>query len=204
MRTLPLVLAGFLAVAALAWRAPAPSAASDRPQVVAGQFLVAAPDIGDPRFHHAVILLVRHDASGAFGLVVNRPIEQKPIADILKALGEKPGNAQGKITIYAGGPVQTEIGFVLHSAGYRRPDTMEIDGKVAITSDPAVLRDIVEGRGPRKYIFAFGYAGWGPGQLEHELARRAWFIVPGDVKLLFGDDPAKLWRDALARRVLTL
>jgi putative transcriptional regulator len=77
---------------------------------------------------------------------------------------------------------------------------MAIDNEVAVTSSPAVLRDIATQQGPRQYIFAFGYAGWGPGQLENELAHRVWFSAPGDAKLLFDDDPARLWQDALDRR----
>jgi putative transcriptional regulator len=180
--------------------APMPSDESSGPQALAGEFLIAAPDMDDPRFFHAVILVVQHDRGGAFGLIVNRPIEDEPITQLLKDLGQKTDGASGKVTVYAGGPVESEVGFVLHSAEYQRPETMKIGGQLAVTSSPGVLRDIATQRGPKQYIFAFGYAGWGPGQLENEMKQRVWFTAPADPKLLFGDDPQKLWQDALDRR----
>ena len=196
-------LCGLLALAAVAVASPAaptPPGDSGEPQALPGEFLIAAPDMDDPRFDHAVILMVQHDAGGAFGLIVNRPVEDEPLAKLLDELGQKSEGASGKIPVYAGGPVEADVGFVLHSAEYKQPETMKIDGQVAVTSSPEVLRDIAAQKGPQHYIFAFGYAGWGPGQLESELKARAWFTAPGDAKLLFGDDPQKLWQDALDRR----
>jgi putative transcriptional regulator len=143
---------------------------------------------------------VQHDRGGAFGLIVNRPVEDEPLAKLLQELGQNSDDVSGEIAIYAGGPVESALGFVLHSAEYKQPETMAIGKDLAVTSSPAVLRDIATRHGPRKYIFAFGYAGWRPGQLENELAHRAWFTAPDDAKLLFDDDPAKLWQDALDRR----
>jgi putative transcriptional regulator len=165
-----------------------------------GQLLIASPDMGDPRFAHAVILMIRHDRNGAFGLIVNRPVKEEDLARLLDDLGANSDGVTGKIEIYLGGPVQTQLGFVLHSAEYHRPETVAIDANVAATSSPDVLRDIAEQHGPQKFIFAFGYAGWGPGQLEGELKRQAWFTAPDDPKLLFDDDRAKLWQDAISRR----
>lgn len=202
MRTVRAAVSGLAALVAVAWATPAIPAdsAGDQPASRPGEFLIAAPGMKDPRFYHAVILIVQHDRGGAFGLIVNRPVEDEPLAKLLQELGQKTDGASGKIAIYAGGPVEADIGFVLHSAEYKQPETMAINTELAVTSSPAVLRDIATQHGPRKYIFAFGYAGWGPGQLEDELAHRVWFTAPGDVKLLFDDDPAKLWQDALDRR----
>jgi putative transcriptional regulator len=202
MRAVRAAASGLAALVAVACLAPAAPAVEDENQSTArpGEFLVAAPGMNDPRFYHAVILIVQHDRGGAFGLIVNRPVEDEPLAKLLQELGQKTDGASGKIAIYAGGPVESDIGFVLHSAEYKQPETMAIDEKLAVTSSPAVLRDIATQHGPKKYIFAFGYAGWGPGQLENELAHRVWFTAPGDAKLLFDDDPAKLWQDALDRR----
>jgi len=202
MRAIGASIAGLAALVAVAWVAPAAPAADagDPSAVRPGEFLIAAPGLNDPRFYRAVVLIVQHDRGGAFGLIVNRPVEGEPLAKLLQELGQKTDGASGTIAIYAGGPVEAAVGFVLHSAEYKRPGTMAIDKDLAATSSPAVLRDIATQRGPRKYIFAFGYAGWGPGQLENELALRLWFTAPGDAKLLFDDDPAKLWQDALDRR----
>ena len=202
MRAIGAAVTGLTALVAIAWLAAAAPAASDSDQAAArpGEFLIAAPGMNDPRFFHAVVLIVQHDRGGAFGLIVNRPVEDEPLAKLLRELGQKSDDASGQIAIYAGGPVESAIGFVLHSSEYKQPETMAIDKELAVTSSPAVLRDIATQRGPRKYIFAFGYAGWGPGQLDNEMAHRVWFTAPGDAKLLFDDDPTKLWQDALDRR----
>ena len=90
-------------------------------------------------------------------------------------------------------------GFVLHSAEYRRADTLDIDGRVALSAAPDVLRDIGLGKGPSKSLVAFGYAGWAPSQLEDEMAHGVWVTVPEDPALVFDDDRAKVWADAMAR-----
>jgi putative transcriptional regulator len=167
---------------------------------LAGQFLVAAPDMGDPRFSETVILMVKHDETGAFGIVINRPVETRSLASLLKDLGDKSPTAKGDVKIYAGGPVEPQIGFVVHSADYHGAGTIEIDGQVAVTSNAEVLRDMGAGKGPAKTLVAFGYAGWGPGQLENELAQHAWFTEPEDPELLFDPDRATLWKRALDRR----
>ncbi len=167
---------------------------------LAGQFLVAAPDMGDPRFAETVILMVRHDETGAFGIVINRPVETRSLASLLEALGDKDSSAKGDVQIYAGGPVEPGTGFVVHSAEYHLAGTVAIDGQVAVTSNAAVLRDMGAGKGPAETLVAFGYAGWGPGQLEGELAQHAWFTEPEDPKLLFDPDRAGVWQKALDRR----
>lgn len=169
-----------------------------------GQLLVASPEMPDPRFAHTVILIVHHDEKGALGIVLNRPVDERPFSDILKALGDKDTNVAGKVRIFAGGPVQQEIGFVVHSAEYRRPETMAINGSLALTSNADILRDMAHGRGPAKALVAFGYAGWGPGQLENEMDHRGWFTAPADPALVFDDDRASLWGIAMAHRTINL
>jgi putative transcriptional regulator len=167
---------------------------------LAGQLLVAAPDMGDPRFAEAVILLVRHDETGALGIVINHPVEERPIASLLKELGEADTGITGTVRIFAGGPVDPEVGFVVHGTDYHRAETIAIDGRVAVTSSPEILKDIGHGAGPAKALIAFGYAGWGPGQLESELAEHAWFTETEDPKLIFDEDRESVWKEALARR----
>jgi putative transcriptional regulator len=171
---------------------------------LAGQLLVATPEMGDPRFRHAVILMVQHDSKGALGIVINRPVEQVPAAKLLDALGLDSKGSTGQIELFAGGPVQPEVGFVVHSTEYHRSGTVDIDGRVAMTVNPEVLRDIGHNEGPRQSLVAFGYAGWGPGQLDAELAQGAWFTVPEDPKLVFDADRDKLWDDLLKRRTIPL
>ena len=205
-----LVLCGLPLSFSCAARGPAGDAdapATAPPQTVislTGQLLVAAPDMEDPRFAHTVILVVKHDRNGAFGIVINRPVEERPYSELLKALGDKDTNVEGGVRIFAGGPVQPELGFIVHSAEYHRPETVTIDGKLAVTSTPDVLRDMAHGHGPKKALVAFGYAGWGPGQLDHEMALRGWFTAPADPDLVFDDDRATLWDTAMAHRTINL
>ncbi len=180
--------------------------AAEPPEIapLTGQLLIAAPTIGDPRFAHTVILMVRHDRQGAFGIVINRPVGESPIASLLEGAGEDVSGISGNLRIFSGGPVQQELGFVVHSTEYRLDETLDVDGRVAMTANRLVLRDIGHNRGPVKSLFALGYAGWGPGQLEGELARHDWFTTPAEPRLIFDDDRANLWEEAMARRTRDL
>jgi putative transcriptional regulator len=171
---------------------------------LAGQLLVAAPDMGDPRFQHTVILMVQHNKDGALGIAINRPVKELPIAKLLEALGLDSKGSEGTVRLFAGGPVQPEIGLIVHSADYHRTGTIDIDGRVAMTANPEILREIGHHEGPKQSLVAFGYAGWGPGQLEGELALGGWFTVPEDPKLLFDVDREKLWDEAMKPRTISL
>jgi putative transcriptional regulator len=96
------------------------------------------------------------------------------------------------------------VGFVVHSADYRRPETVDIDGRVAMTSSREILRDIGNNSGPKKSLVAFGYAGWRPGQLEEELSQGVWFTAAADADLVFDVDRDKVWDDAMKRRTQDL
>ena len=180
------------------------TAQSPAPASLAGQLLVASPSMGDPRFQQTVILMVRHNKDGAFGIVVNRPIGERPLAGLLEMLGEKEATVAGAVRIFAGGPVQPELGFVIHSTDYREPGTIDINARVALTASREILRDIGNAKGPKQSLIAFGYAGWGPGQLEGELARRDWAIAPGESRLIFDADRDKVWETAFSQRMQDL
>src|SRR5262249_52331780 len=147
---------------------------------------------------------IRHDQDGAFGIVINRLVGERPLALLLDTPGEKDSAATGNVRIFAGGPVQPEIGFVVHSTDYHGPTTLAVGAGVAMTARRDILRDIGNAKGPQKSLIAFGYAGWAPGQLERELARRDWVLAPGDAKLVFDEDREKVWDAAFARRTLDL
>jgi len=205
------VLGGIALTAALFGSgARSPPAPTDQPgspapsDSLAGQFLVATPEMGDPRFSHTVILMVQHNDGGALGITVNRPIGERPLATLLGALGVKGSGASGMIRIFAGGPVQPGVGFIVHTAEYSRRGTINIDGRVAMTSSVEVLRDLGQGRGPRKSLLAFGYAGWHGGQLEDELTQGAWFTIPEDPAMVFDEDREKLWDEAMKKRTVPL
>ncbi|MBV9860688.1 MAG: YqgE/AlgH family protein [Alphaproteobacteria bacterium] len=182
----------------------------------AGELLIASAEIQDPRFFHTVILILRHDRQGAFGIVINRPVAERLIAQLLDDAG---GSAQGgsptgkgdvgspiegTVRVFAGGPVQPQLGFVVHSTDYRRAETMAVDTTLAMTASKEILRDIGQHKGPAKALFALGYAGWGEGQLENEIARHDWFTAPDDAELVFDEDRATLGSHALARRMREL
>src|SRR5262245_54976262 len=178
--------------------------AAEAPPSLRGEFLIATPAMRDPRFEHAVILMVRHDSDGALGIVINRPLGEKPLTDLLAAFGDKDTAASGNVRIFLGGPVQPEVGFVIHGADYLRPETLDVDARLAATPSREVLRDIARNSGPKKNLIAFGYAGWAAGQLEGELARNVWYTAPADPGLVFDDDRDKVWERATARRTQDL
>jgi putative transcriptional regulator len=195
-----LAFAAILLPAMLLHAAPQNPADTPGQASLAGQVLIASPGLGDPRFDHTVILMVRHSAGGALGIVLNHPLGERPLAGLLDDIGEKNSGITGSLRIFSGGPVQPEIGFVLHSTDYHRPETVEIDGRVAMTSSREILRDIASQHGPQMKLVAFGYAGWAANQLESELAQRAWFTGAADSKLIFEEDRDKVWDDAMAHR----
>jgi putative transcriptional regulator len=104
-----------------------------------GQFLIATPAMRDARFDRTVILMVRHDGDGAMGIVVNRPLGEKPLADLLAAFGAKDPAASGNVRIFLGGPVQLEVGLVIHSTDYGRAETLDVDSSLAATPSREVL-----------------------------------------------------------------
>ncbi|HXP31528.1 MAG TPA: YqgE/AlgH family protein [Stellaceae bacterium] len=167
---------------------------------LAGQLLVAAPEMSDPRFAQTVILVVWHDARGALGIIINRPVGEHALASLMEAVGAPDASVKGSVPLFLGGPVETQKGFVIHSTDYHRPETIAIDRHVAMTSSPELLRDIGHGKGPQKALVAFGYAGWAPGQLEAEMARQQWFTEPEDPKLLFDEARDNVWDEAMSRR----
>jgi putative transcriptional regulator len=198
------IAALFAAAAAVAGDAPPPA---DPPP---GELLIASAAIQDPRFHHSVILLLRHDRTGAFGIAINHPLGERPLAALLEGTAspddkrDKDSTVEGMIQIFRGGPVQPTSGFVIHSADYHRPETLAVGDGLAMTATKEVLRDIGHHQGPAKSLFALGYAGWGAGQLEAEIARHDWFTTPAEPDLVFDAERGTVWEKALARRTREL
>jgi putative transcriptional regulator len=163
----------------------------------AGQLLIASPNMRDP-FDHAVILMAQHNREGALGIIINRPMDRRSIARVREALGATAGSISDGMRVFRGGPVSPNTVLVLHSADYHRPDTLDIDGRIALSDAADVLRDMALGNGPAKSLIALGYAGWGPSQLEDEIARGTWAMAPENPALVFDDDRSRVWTDALA------
>lgn len=149
-----------------------------------GQFLLAMPGIGDPRFDHAVIAMCGHDEEGAIGIGVGATIEGLGLYDVFDQFEIEPGEAPNA-PVHFGGPVEPQRGFVLHSTDWGGQDTIEVAGRWALSGSLDVLKAIAIGKGPSHWLVALGYAGWGAGQLDGELSRHGWFNVAGDDALLY-------------------
>jgi putative transcriptional regulator len=169
-------------------------------RTLTGQLLIASPAMGDPRFRRSVILIVRHDRKGALGITINRPVGERSLAALMQALGDSTVTQARSVRIFAGGPVQPEIGFVIHTPDYDRQDTLAVNADLAVTASLEVLHDIARNQGPKKTLVALGYAGWSPGQLESELARDDWRVAPASAALVFDTPAERVWDEAMARR----
>jgi putative transcriptional regulator len=175
------------------------------PDSLAGRLLVATPDLQDPNFRQTVVYLVHHDQAGAMGLVINRVLGAGPLDRMLEGLGIAPEGASDlELQVYYGGPVEPARGFMLHSPDYRGADTVVLSDLAALTLSPDILQDIATGKGPKRSLFALGYAGWGPEQLEGELAAGSWYVVEPDAALLFDGHPETKWQRAFDRRGIEL
>lgn len=148
-------------------------------------FLIAMPNMADPHFAKTVTYICEHGEHGALGLVINRPTEinlatlfrqiDLPLKD--EDLGTRP--------VHFGGPVHGDRGFVLHIPPGEWKESLPVQGGMALTTSKDVLEALGRGEGPEKFFVTLGYAGWSPGQLEHELAQNAWLTVGADPELIF-------------------
>ena len=183
---------------------PSDPPASSVPSGTQGQLLVATQSLGDPRFAQTVVYMLRHDATGALGLVVNRPIATVPLARILESLGRDHEGVTGDLRVHYGGPVESGRGFVLYAGEWISGDSQVVQDGIAVTSDPKVFDALAHGGGPRRVLFAAGYAGWAPGQLDAEIDGGFWIVVSADEALIFDEDAGSKWERATQRRRLTL
>jgi len=175
-----------------------------RPGSLAGQLLVATSDMPDPRFAQTVIYMIRHDATGAQGIVVNRPIREMSLSLLLGQMGMETRGVQQTIRLHAGGPVDTMRILVLHTAGFTSEGTLAVKDGYAVTWEPEIVRAIAQGKGPRRTLFIVGYAGWAPGQLEAEMKTGHWVKAAVDEAVLFDADDETKWDRAMARRKIDL
>lgn len=164
----------------------------DSPQFLSGKLLLAMPGIGDPRFEHAVIAMCVHDENGAVGIGIGHLRAGIGVRGLLEQLGVDPGQTPDAPVLH-GGPVEPGRGFVLHSDDWGGQDTIAVAGLGALTGTIDVLKAIAEGRGPSRYLVALGYAGWGEGQLDEEMARPGWFAADGRQQILFETPTAERW-----------
>lgn len=166
---------------------------------LSGKFLIAMPGMGDARFDRSVILICAHSDEGAMGLIVNKPARDLSFAGLLDQLGIPRGPQGRDIRVHFGGPVERGRGFVLHSPDYHaeRGGTMQIAGHYGMTATQDILTALAQGEGPGAALLALGYSGWGPGQLEAEIARNDWLTAEAEPGLVFSADDSAKWTGAL-------
>jgi len=164
------------------------------------QFIIAMPNLADPNFFHTVAYLCQHNEDGALGIVINRSTDMK-LGEIFKQMDIKVTSPTAAETlIFAGGPVQQERGFVVHTSGGDWHATLAVSEAISLTTSRDVLEAIAAGEGPEQYLVALGYAGWGAGQLEKEIMDNAWLNTPSGKQVLF-DTPANLRWSAAAEQI---
>jgi putative transcriptional regulator len=165
---------------------------------LAGQLLVAMPQMLDPRFARSVVYLCAHsEDAGAMGLVVNKPLGSLTMGELFAQLDIRPSGLVNSRPVHFGGPVDTSRGFVLHTADYDEGATLAVGDNIAVTASLDILRAIGSGQGPRQSLFALGYAGWAPGQLDAEIQANGWLSVAADHRIIFDPDQDGKWRRAL-------
>jgi putative transcriptional regulator len=172
-----------------------------------GQMLIATPAMPDERFARCVIYICAHSSEGAMGIIVNQPAPHISFPDLLVKLDVIPAAdvirlppRAGVVKVLKGGPVETERGFVLHSADFFiENSTLPIDEGICLTATLDILKAIAQGTGPQSALLALGYAGWAPGQLEMEMQQNGWLHCAADPELIFGTDIEAKYQNALRK-----
>lgn len=164
-----------------------------------GKLLLAMPQMGDPRFHKAVIFVCAHDVNGAMGLVINHTLPGLELGELLSQLHIEGAHAGSDIPVMSGGPVETGRGFILHKGDFRQIDSLKIESDIYVTGTIEALKAVAQGKGPDEMLFILGYAGWTAGQLDMEMQQNAWLVVDADPALIFEGDPDQCWDRAIRK-----
>ena len=168
------------------------------PANLTNHFLIAMPSLMDPNFHQTVTYICAHNEDGAMGLVINRPMDLR-LADILDQLDiEATADTVGDEPVFEGGPVQRERGFVIHRPAGTWDAVLRVTDELAVATSRDILAAMARGEGPSQTLVALGYAGWGAGQLEREIADNAWLSGPADLRILFELPSEQRWSAAAA------
>ncbi|HZJ93567.1 MAG TPA: YqgE/AlgH family protein [Thiopseudomonas sp.] len=164
---------------------------------LAGHFLIAMPTMTDPAFAESVVYLLAHDQEGALGLIINRH-SGLTLSDVLEQLQPEDSviDTAHNQDIFSGGPVQTQLGFVLHNHGPEYKGTTQFP-ELSLTASQDALQAIAQGSGPEQHLIALGHAGWGAGQIEDELRDNTWLSCPADIRIIF-ETPIEERRSAAA------
>lgn len=160
-----------------------------------GQFLIAMPSLRDPIFAQAITYICEHSKDGALGIVINHPLELK-LGEIFKQLDLDTHGPNAHMQVVSGGPVQMDRGFVLHPHGHKWESTIEVSADISLTASRDIIISLSQSNGPEKALVALGYAGWGAGQLEDEIAANSWLTVPADSEIIFDTPSEQRWAAA--------
>ncbi len=162
---------------------------------IAPGFLIAVPQLGDPNFHRAVVLMLEHSDRGAMGLVVNRPAPSLMLAEVARGQNMTVAAEYEKAHVFVGGPVEPERGFVLHGETELSEAIPLFDG-MFVSGSLDSLRTLFAGP-PERFRLCLGYAGWGPGQLEAELQEGAWLTAEPSSKHILATPADQMWETVL-------
>ena len=164
-------------------------------------FLIAMPELRDPNFNRTVTLICQHDENGALGIVINRPLDHFTLKDVFDQLDLSTLTSENtaKSPVYYGGPVQQELGLVLHEGVGDWGSTLVVGDNLGLTSSRDVLESLSRSDGPGNSLMALGYAGWGKGQLEQEIQENAWLSVEADCEILFSVPAQQRWAAAASK-----
>lgn len=163
-----------------------------------GQLLVATPLVTEDTFNRSVVYVFAHDEEGAMGVVINRPLPGIDFSSLFEQLDINVTEHNQHVPVYHGGPVELARGFVLYDSEYPCAEAISIENGIGVTASAGILRDIAQGRGPKKSLIAVGYAGWSAGQLEAEIEQNGWLTVPATHELLFDLPSDVKWATASA------
>ncbi|WP_337658462.1 YqgE/AlgH family protein [Sphingorhabdus sp. Alg231-15] len=160
-----------------------------------GQFLLATPGMADPRFSRSIIAICSHDEHGALGINIGEISTDISFHGILEQFDIEPDELDDR-NVFVGGPVEVHRGFILHSLDFNLSDTLQVGDRWGLSSSLDILGAIAKDRGPKKWIAALGYSGWGAGQLEHELTQNGWSVTPGEAEWLYETRAKDKWEMA--------
>ncbi len=163
---------------------------------LANHFLIAMPSLDEGDFSQSVTFICEHDENGALGIIINRP-SNIGFDEILYQLQISPDKLQSQNKIILnGGPVQMDRGFILHSPIGDWDSSLKVTDNIAVTTSKDIMQAIANDEGPENSLIALGYAGWGPGQLEHEMSENTWLSCPANETILFSTLIDKRWKAA--------
>ncbi|MCH4295541.1 YqgE/AlgH family protein [Shewanella sp. 3B26] len=161
--------------------------------------LIAMPSLNDGFFDRSVVYLCEHDAKGAMGLMINRPVGMS-IRDLLAQLDLLPEEgillSETRDQVLVGGPVNPERGFVLHTTQGGWANSSALTDELMLTTSRDILSSLGTHKAPKDFVVALGYAGWSAGQLEQELADNSWLTIPASDEILFALPHEDRWQQA--------